>query len=332
MSVSAQELPLLRGREVDWRGLVSWRGWYPVTIDDGAGEVCWRFLGERRLLGAFFQDDLAAQPSAERLVCRTPLGELPRIAAAFFADAVAPSGFVFHVSRCGSTLLTQMLAALPQNIVLSEPPVLDAFFRLQHADPARSGGAATLRALLAALGQRRCAAERHFVVKFDSWHTPWMGWLRELFPDLPLLFLLRQPDQVLASHRRQRGLQMVPGLLAMPWLRVDLAGVGPADLDLHADRVLGAVYASALDAAGAIGGLHFLDHAELPAAASERLLPLFGIALTPAELALFEARAGFHSKHGEARYEGDRPAAPAPAASAGLLASYASLRAKAGTT
>jgi len=54
-----------------------------------------------------------------QLFCdRTPLAALGDYAAS--NPGIAPDGFIFHVSRCGSTLVSQMLAALPDSIVLSE--------------------------------------------------------------------------------------------------------------------------------------------------------------------------------------------------------------------
>lgn len=35
-----------------------------------------------------------------------------------------PTGFIFHTQRCGSTLISKALSALPQNIVLSEPRII----------------------------------------------------------------------------------------------------------------------------------------------------------------------------------------------------------------
>ena len=39
------------------------------------------------------------------------------------------------MSRCGSTLVSQMLAALPQNIVISEAAPIDAVVQLNRAQP-----------------------------------------------------------------------------------------------------------------------------------------------------------------------------------------------------
>jgi len=214
MALPAHERLLLRGEPHDASTLPSLTGWLPVAIDDRQGEDCegghpleprlwWRWLGQHRLSGAFFQDDLASQAPGERRVCHTPLSALGN--GAVPSDAVFPTAFVFHVSRCGSTLLTQMLNALEGAIVLSEPPVLDGFFRLHHRHPQRSGGVEGFRQLVAALGQRRRGDERHLFIKLDCWHLPWAAWLRQAYPTVPLLLLYREPDGVLASHQRQRG-------------------------------------------------------------------------------------------------------------------------------
>lgn len=312
--LSADELSLLRGRTVPYEGQ-RLRGWFPVTFAMGARAapaIGWRFMGERPLTAAFFQDSLAAQPSAERLVCQTPLAALEA-----FDDttSAAPSAFVFHVSRCGSTLLTQMLATLPQCVVLSEPPVLDAFLRFHHRHPQWSGGAATLRRLVAALAQRRTGAERYCVLKLDSWHLPWIGLLREAFPDTPFMFLYRDPREVLASHQRQRGRQMVPGLVDTTRLRPDLSGVAPGDLDAYAMRMLDAVFAAGAQAA-ARGDLQCADYTELPGIVFDALMPHWGIACSAEELAAARARAAFHSKHPSRRFEGD--AAPTQGGGAAL--------------
>ncbi|MBA2672881.1 aspartyl/asparaginyl beta-hydroxylase domain-containing protein [Ramlibacter sp.] len=299
--LSADELALLRGRLVPYEGDL--RGWFPVTFGPGAGSapaIGWRFLGERPLTAAFFHDSLAGQPSGERRVCHTPQAALDA-----FGDSVAPSAFVFHVSRCGSTLLTQCVATLPQCVVLSEPPVLDAFLRFHHRYPQRSGGTDTLRKLVAALAQRRSGRERHCVVKMDSWHAPWVGFLREAFPDTPFVFLYRDPREVLASHMRQRGRQMVPGLLDTSLLRPQVADLPPGDLDTYATRVLDAVYGAGLDAADAGLGLELVNYTQLPQALFDALMPRWGIDGSDEELAAARARAQFDAKHPTRRFESD---------------------------
>ncbi len=319
--LSADELSLLRGQAVPYQGQ-SLRNWFPVTFGMGARAapaIGWRFLGNRPLTAAFFHDSLAGQPSSERMVCHTPVQALDA-----FDDSVAPTAFIFHASRCGSTLLTQILATLPQCVVLSEPPVLDAFLRFHHRHPQHSGGVGTLRKLVASLAQKRTGAERHCIVKLDSWHVPWVGLLREAFPRTPFVFLYRDPREVMDSHRRQRGRQMVPGLVNTSALQPDVAGLQPGDLDAYAARVLEAVFASGVRAA-ACANLRLVNYTELPKIVFNDLMPQWGIACAGEEFAAAKARAAFHSKHPNRRFEGDA-APPQDGGAASFGEEWAALR------
>lgn len=295
------ERSLTRGLEVAAGELASMRHWYPVALEPDTLRVAWRHLGAHRFTEPFFEDSLAAQPRPQRRVCHTPLSALEDLPA-----HVPPTAFIFHVSRCGSTLLTQMLATLPSCIALSEPPVLDAFFRLHHRQPARSGGVQTFRRLVAALGQRRDSAERHLVIKLDSWHMPWMPFVREAFPQTPIVLLYRAPQAVLDSHRRQRGPQMVPGLVDVSRLRVDARDLAPGDLDGYTRRVLDAVFGAALEAWPGVQPL-LMDYTQLPQAAWELLAPAWSMDLSEGERALLRARSAYHAKTGSAVFQGDPP-------------------------
>lgn len=143
---------------------------------------------------------LHGRAAPDRLVCSTPWSAL--------ADSVPPAACVSHVSRCGSTLITQALATVPQCIVMSEPPCSAPSSAGTTATPGHSGGVRTLQRLAAAQGHRRDPAARHLDVGFDCWHLPWMPLVQAAFPGTPTVFLYRQPQEVLASHRHQRGLEM----------------------------------------------------------------------------------------------------------------------------
>ena len=156
----------------------------------------------------------------------TPLDALAELQAA--DPGLPPTGFIFHMSRCGSTLVAQLLAALPQNIVISEAGPVDAVLRANWYDPNITSAQriAWLRALLSAYARPR-HGEQHFYVKFDSWHTLELPLIQAAFPDVPWIFLYRDPVQVLVSHQRQRGSQMVPDLLPPQWLGLDPPALGP---------------------------------------------------------------------------------------------------------
>ena len=333
LSPLPHEQALLRAEVVPYTEGMSLAGWYPVALDASGAEpvLAWRYLGERLLDAAFFQDNFSTLATEDRRVCYTPLAALAQFDAGQGAGlrCLQPGAFVFHVSRCGSTLLTQMLSQLPSCVALPEPPVLDAFFRVLNARPQCMDAPVIFRQLLAALGQARRASETHLIIKLDCWHAPWMAWVRQVYPDVPLFFLYREPQQVLDSHRRQRGLEMVPGLLPLGPLQLTGQMQHAGDLDGYAVQVLGAIYRQALDLAAA-NGVHWLNYSQLPAAVWTELMPAMGMACSADELAAVQKRSQFHAKHGGAQFVGD-PKATLPAVSGpgsdALAACYAQLEA-----
>ena len=63
---------------------------------------------------------------------------------------------------------------------------------------------------------------RDYFVKFDSWNTLDLALIRRAFPDVPWIFLYRDPVEVIVSHMRQRGSQMIPGAFEKLMPDVDL--------------------------------------------------------------------------------------------------------------
>jgi len=302
---AAEERALIRGQVLARDHLLSLAGWFPVALADDPPGLWWRHLGAKRFAEPFFRDTLVAQPTEQRLCCRTALTDLEAI-----EPGLEPTALVFHTSRCGSTLLTQLLSTLPQCIVASEPPVIDSFLRFHRAHPAASGGAATLRGLIRALGQQREAEERHFFVKLDSWHIHDLPLFRQAFPHTPCVFLYRQPDEILASHRRKRGPQMIPGLLdKLPAVTIDTAQpLPPGDLEGYAAQVVAGFLQSAI---GHAAELILLNYRQLPEVLWSDLLPGLAVPLSAPDMADLRTRSRQHSKHPGQSYAGDPPTPPA---------------------
>jgi hypothetical protein len=308
----------LRAPAADPDRLDSMRDWFPVALD--AQAVAWRHL-PLRFGEPFFGDTLLAQPREDRRVCHTSYDRLDDA-----GEALAPSVFIFHSSRCGSTLLAQMLAALPQCVVHSEPPVIDDFFS-RHGDAELAQAVPLLRRLVGALGQRRSALETHYIVKLDCWHMRHLPLLRAAYPDTPFWFLYREPGAVMASHRRQRGPQMVPGLVPGVLPQEVSARIEAWDLEGWCAGVLRQIFGTALAHAGQ---LRLLDYRQLPGVVWQELLAELGLAPAPPHLDALRARAGFHAKRAAQVFGGDpapeKEAAPhLPQLLAGLAPLYAQL-------
>ena len=287
------------------------RGWLPARVTGQAGEpvVDWAFFGARRLTQPFYEESLGAVASLpfNRLFrLRTRLGDLAARA------AFAPAGFIFHMSRCGSTLAAQMLAASDANLVVSEAPPIDAVVRIDRATAGRDGEAAhaaRLAAIVGAFEHVRGGAGRLFV-KLDSWHACALPLFRRAFPATPWVFLYREPIEVMVSHLRRRGMQMTPELIAPSFFGADWQGASP-DED-YAASVLAAICTAALAAYEGGGGL-LVNYRELPGALASRILPHFGVEAAPEEIAVIEAASGRDAKHPATAFAPDSAAKQAAA-------------------
>jgi hypothetical protein len=273
------------------------RGWLPGRCVAEAGfAIDWYHYAGTELNEPFFADSrsrVASRPFNQLFRYRTQFNDFinaPR------EDALVPDGFIFHMSRCGSTLVSQMLAALPDTIMLSEPDPLDMIVQLpllaQGVTPELHLEA--FRAMVAALGRDRGGTSKRYFIKLDSWHTLALPLFRMAFPDVPWIFLYREPVEVLVSQERMRGAQTAPGVLPPQIFGFTEAEMSLPDVDYIA-RVLARTCAAVADQWSLGGGL-VVDYRELPEAMVTRILPHFGIAPTAEERALLETASGRDAK------------------------------------
>jgi hypothetical protein len=297
----------------------SFDGWTPVRVhwrDEPVVEWCWTD-GISFSEATFTQTiDRALQRPFSLLFRR----EAPIAALDELEPGLEPSGFVFHSSRCGSTLVSGMLASVPQLLVLSEPLPVDDVLR---ASAAEADKVRWLRSLVSALGRRRRGDERGFVLKLDAWSALGLGTVRRAFPDVPWVFLFRQPVQILASHYRQRGAHMVPGVIDPELFGLDRESITAMPPEEYCARVLAAIFRSALEHRDAQA--LFVDYDELPGALYERILGAFGLECDPAERALMENVTAFDAKNPHLFFASDgdakeRAASPALREAAGRWA------------
>jgi len=287
----------------DWPG----RNWLPAALVPAPGQLAidWVHFGDAPLHESFFEDSLRRakrRPINALLKVCTPLGILGKLAPA--DAATAPDGLIFHMSRCGSTLVSQMLAAMADGIVVSEAPPLDAIVQMTHSHPEAplEQRVALLRGMAAALGRDRFGNRRHYVIKTDSWHSLALPLFRAAFPDTPWVFLFRDPTEVMVSQMRIRGSQTVPGTELDPVFAIpEPLGLSTED---YIARVLNRVTQAAVDHAEIGGGL-FVDYADLPEAVERRILPNFGIAPDADALAAIRAAATSEAKTPSFAFEPD---------------------------
>lgn len=282
--------------------------WIPIHFSQTAGwdaSVQWMRLGEQRFLEPFFEQTIAGQMRhAYHQFFRRPTGVADLLAWATSNPGLPLRGIVFHMSRCGSTLLSQMLAASTQNIMLSEPTPMDAPVRARQLDPSLPKGIHVewIRAMASALSQPRSGTEQSAFFKLDCWHIHEIETLRDAFPDTPWVFLYRDPAEVMISHARMPAAWTIPGMLAPRALGMQDADWDPARQDEYAARTLRNICESARNAAQQHNGL-LMNYSELPGAFRSRLAPHFS--LPEEELDTMMAAAVRDAKSPDAVFQSD---------------------------
>jgi hypothetical protein len=276
-------------------------GWVPIRVywQQSRAMVDWCYLGTRRLSEPFFELTIQKclwQPFNVLFRYQTSIDVLDELREA--RPGVPPTGFIFHMSRCGSTLVAQMLAALPENIVISEAGPIDTVLRANLRDPSATDERRIgwLRWLVSALGQARCGTERCLFIKFDSWSVIDLPLIRRAFPEVPSIFLYRDPVEVMASQARERGSQMLPGLLHPSSLGLDAATIRQMSLDEYCARVLAALCEAAARHYR-MGGARLVDYRQLPDAVWSAIADHFGVRYTPEEVERMRRVAQFDAKH-----------------------------------
>lgn len=193
-------------------------GWVPIQVKwrQARPVVEWCHVGARRLTEPFFDQtiqDLMSQPF--NLLFRHQTS-IETVAERYeLRPGLQPTGFIFHMSRCGSTLVSQMLAALPRTVVLSEASPIDAVLRAHFKVPGITDDQRVdwLRWMMGALGQQRRGDEDLLFIKLDCWNTLVLPLIQRAFPGVPWIFLYRNPIEVMVSQLRRRGAHMVPGVI-----------------------------------------------------------------------------------------------------------------------
>ena len=276
--------------------------WVParVTYPEGTPRADWVYVTSRRSPEPFFADTLRHAlrlPLARALRHQGPLVS-PRI-------GLAPSAFIFHLSRCGSTLTSHMLAALDRAVSISEAPALDDVL---HADLHVPGVSEEeqvrwVRTVVSALGQAQAGQELYFV-KLDSWHIHKLPLLRRAFPVTPWLFLYRDPVEVLVSQLRSPGQFALPGAMPPAMLEMgveDITRYGRAD---WCARVLAGFCRAALRYGPADNGL-YVNYTQLPEAVWTTVARHCGVRFSASEITRMRQAASFDAKQPAARFQAD---------------------------
>lgn len=285
------------------------RNWTPIRVfwKEQRLSVDWCFMDEKRFTEPFFDQTIEKRFREpfnllfQHCTSIEFLGELYEK-----SPGVPPSGFIFHHSRCGSTLVSQMLAALSSNIVISEASPIDAILRsnLFNTQVSDNQRLEWLKWIVNAFGQQRTADEKYYFIKFDSWHTFHLDLIRAAFPNVPFIFLYRNPVEIIVSQIRQRGAQMIPGVINQLLPGADLQTIIRMPPEEYCARVLAEICQHTINFART-DRIMLVNYLQLPQAVTTAISSYFGLNLSESEMEMMAGTAQFNAKTPQLYFEPD---------------------------
>ncbi len=120
---------------------------------------------------------------------------------------ILPSGFIFHMSRCGSTLLSQMLAELEGHRVVAEPQAVSQYLLLTGSGEIEFCPK-EFRQLVAQFMPAAKQNQQKVFFKFSSWNIWFLAEILKAFPKVPWVFVGRDPLEVLVSNFKKASLPL----------------------------------------------------------------------------------------------------------------------------
>ena len=181
------------------------KGWLPVdaVVVDGRPGLRWMEMADVSLSEPFFQQTVDRAKIEKRGELFTEFDVLPQLEKVL--ESVPPTGFIFHSSRCGSTLVANACRAVTNSIVLSEANAIDKLIARFFTDAPHDGVKSALysvfiRGVVHALGQRRRGNEQHLFIKFACTSFAQLERITRIWPNVPWIFLYRDPIETIVSN------------------------------------------------------------------------------------------------------------------------------------
>ncbi len=279
------------------KGINNWLPYKLITVDDKL-QCQWFNTYEEPFAEPFFEETIMKCRSKERknfIFSSVSDLEIMKEWARKLNNA-EPSAIIFHISRCGSTLLSQMLATSDENIVLAEVPFFDDLLRLPFKEPGFKVPEIDKLLISAIKHYGQNGQSKRLFIKTDSWHLFFYEQLRRLFPLVPFILMYRSPDEVFRSHRKQAGMQSVPGLIEPQIFGItadDLEAMSP---DVYLARVLENYLSRYLEIASIDNHFLLINYNEGPVEILEKVISFTKIRVDESDLKKMHERSQNHSK------------------------------------
>lgn len=281
------------------------RRFQPVRLAPAPGpqmlRAVWQDFGDQAMTDPFFNRTRkkTADAADHAKPFMTDLEVLHRVAGQ--KDNLPFSGAVFHLGRVGSTLIHRLLSETKKVLSLSEPIIVDQALSLTQDWPI-DRRIALLRDVVGAGAQPRRPSERHMIIKMVIVMNTQLGPFNLAFPDVPWIFVYRDPVEIMVSVLRQppsfvrfwrQGREHAANRFGIP------AMANPAmSMEEFVARALGRFCTLVAEAARAAPPGRFLavSYRRLPDAIWETIAPHFGITLSVKDLKVMREQSRYSAK------------------------------------
>jgi hypothetical protein len=279
------------------------KGWLPVdaVVVDGKPGLWWIDMKDVALSEPFFHETVARvrseRPSRDE--CFTEFDAVIQLEK--ILESVPPTGFIFHSSRCGSTLVANACRVLSDAIVLGEANAIDKLVARFITDAGVGGVkealySVFLRGVVNALAQRRTGSEKRLFIKFSCCSVSQLERISRVWPSVPWVFIYRDPIETMVSN-----LNTLPDWMQDPDHRVMAGIIGcPVDeitamsREELCARAIGSFYTSACTLANDNSLL--LNYRQLSVSVIVKLLKFFQVEPSSNEVAEITRSTRFYSK------------------------------------
>lgn len=227
----------------------------------------------------------------------------------------SPAGFIFHLSRCGSTLLSGSFAELEDVNVLSESQLLtEVLLDPSLSDSEKKAALPKLISLQGGTvedgaGQNGNVPKRNkTVIKWNAWDIFFWHAIRSVYPDVPVILIVRDPVEILASHHRLPGRHMAgdPALANLhPAFSLALNNAEQGNILLgYRIKVLDCLMKMMLEIAGE-RNVSIIDYNQLDFDKIIAAIRYFNLTVDESGSLRIRNRMNFHSKESNRRFYSD---------------------------
>lgn len=183
--------------------------WLPIALqlEEHPFNASWMDFGSMVLSQPLFQQSVlelrSSAPGKEREVT-TDLATV--IEAGTRCADVVPAGIIFHLSRCGSTLLSNALRLAENTTVLAEAtPIINLLAPgIDRGEEKSESLAGAIRALVNLYSHYGSSVPKSMVIKLAPIDLYELGRARVYWPGVPFVIVIRNPVEVIASNVAQR--------------------------------------------------------------------------------------------------------------------------------